>query len=148
MIQRDEEDEYLSSLQGSKLARLVDFLDEVRALPSVFRQVTEQTIQALDTISTADDVYRQCLHKLQAICDNHMTLPSSHKVSSDLARVGDYPISVDGGTADVWEGTYGGRKVCIKCPRVSEKDLQTVTQVRTQHRHGLFVSAEENPRAP
>ena len=148
LIQRDEEDEYLSSLQGSELARLVDFLDEVRALPSVFRPVTEQIPQALDTIPTADDVYRQCLHKLQAICGRHTTLPSSHNLSGDLARVGDYPISVDGGTADVWEGTYGGRKVCIKCPRVSEKDLQTVTQVRTQYWHGLFVSAEENLLAP
>jgi len=148
LIQRDEEDKYLSSLQGSELARLVDFLDEVRTLPSVFPPVTKQTIQALDTIPTADDVYRQCLHKLQAICDDHMTLPSSHKVSGDLARVGDYPISVDGGTADVWEGTCGSRKVCIKCPRVSEKDLQTVTRVCTQCCHTLSASAEEILLAP
>ena len=68
-----------------------------------------------------------------------MTLPSSHNVSGDLAKVGDYPISVDGGTADVWEGTYGGRAVCIKCPRVSEEDLQSVTRVRVQHWHALFA---------
>ena len=59
-----------------------------------------------------------------------MTLPSSHNVSGDLARVGGYPISIDGGTADVWEGTYRGRRVCIKCPRVCMEDLQAVTQVR------------------
>ena len=33
LIQHDEEDQYLSSLQGPELTRLVDFLDEVRALP-------------------------------------------------------------------------------------------------------------------
>jgi len=68
-----------------------------------------------------------------------MTLPSSHNVSGDLARVGDYPISVDGGTADVWEGTHDGRKVCIKCPRVSEADLQAVTQVRLCCPHPSFA---------
>jgi len=69
-----------------------------------------------------------------------MTLPSSHNISGDLARIGDYPISVDGGTADVWEGAHNGRKVCIKCPRVSEADLQAVTQVRLRYRHAFFAS--------
>jgi len=32
LIQRDEEEQYLSGLQESELRRLVDFLDEVRAL--------------------------------------------------------------------------------------------------------------------
>ena len=36
LIRRDREDQYLTSLQGPQLARLVDFLDEVRALPSAF----------------------------------------------------------------------------------------------------------------
>jgi len=129
LIQRDGEDQYLSSLRGPELDRLVDFLDEVRALCSIFCLVTEQIPQALNVVPTTDDVFRQCLHKLQAICGHHMTIPHSHNVSGDLARVGGYPISVDGGTADVWEGTYGGRKVCIKCPRVCMEDLRAVTQV-------------------
>jgi len=129
LIQRDEGDQYLSSLQGLELDRLVDFLDEVRALPSAFRPVTEQIPQALNVIPTTDDVFRQCLHKLQAICGHHMTLPTSHNVSGNLTRIGGYPISIDGGTADVWEGTHGGRKVCIKCPRVCMEDLLAVTQV-------------------
>ena len=32
LIRSDEEEQYLSSLQGSELTRLVDFLDEVRPL--------------------------------------------------------------------------------------------------------------------
>jgi len=134
LIQRDEEDQYLSGLQGSELDRLVDFFDEVRAFRSVFRPVTERFLQVLNAVPAADDVFRQCLHKLQAICGHHMTIPSSYNVPGDLARVGDYPISVDGGTADVWEGIHDGRKVCIKCPRVSEEDLQAVTQVRVRYR--------------
>ena len=34
LIQSDEEDHYLLSLQRSELTRLVDFLDKVRVLPS------------------------------------------------------------------------------------------------------------------
>ena len=41
LIRRDEEERYLSSLKGLELARLVDFLDEVRALPSNSYLVTE-----------------------------------------------------------------------------------------------------------
>ena len=32
LIRRDKEEQYLSSLQGPELARLVDFLDKVRTL--------------------------------------------------------------------------------------------------------------------
>jgi len=39
LIQHDEEDQYLSSLQGPELTRLVDFLDEVRALLLAFFQL-------------------------------------------------------------------------------------------------------------
>jgi len=36
LIQYDEKEQYLISLQGSELARLVKFLDEVHVVPSVF----------------------------------------------------------------------------------------------------------------
>ena len=36
LIRHDEKEQYLSSLQGSQLTRLVDFLDEVRIVPSAF----------------------------------------------------------------------------------------------------------------
>lgn len=36
LIQYDEKEHYLINLQGSELARLVNFLDEVHAVPSVF----------------------------------------------------------------------------------------------------------------
>jgi len=144
LIRYDEEEQYLASLKGSELDRLVDFLDEVRTPPSAFRSVTEQILQALDAMPTTDDIFRQCLHKLQAICVRHTTLPSSYNVSGDLTRVGSHPVSVDGGTSDVWGGTYHGRKVCIKCPRVSEEDFQAVRQVRIRYPHASFASAQEH----
>ena len=131
LIQRDEEEQYLISLQGSELVRLVEFLDEVRVLPLHSVRLWRR-LQALCAIPATDDVFRQCLHKLQAICGHRMIIPSSHNISGDLARVGDYPISVDGGTSDVWKGVHDGKNVCIKCPRVSEEDLQAITQVRVR----------------
>ena len=34
LIRKDEEEKYLSTLQGSELTRLIDFLDNVRSFPS------------------------------------------------------------------------------------------------------------------
>ena len=129
LIRHDEDEQYSSSLQGPELARLVDFLDDVRRFPSVFRPVVKQTPQALSTIPTTDDVFRQCLRKLRAICGCHTTLPSSHVVSGDLVKIGSHPIAF-GGFADVWEGTLGGRKVCVKVLRVTLNEDQSLTKVR------------------
>jgi hypothetical protein len=43
LIRHDEKEQYLSSLQGPELTRLVDLLDEVRALPSTFCPVTKHS---------------------------------------------------------------------------------------------------------
>jgi len=132
LIRHDEEEQYLSSLQGSELSQLIDFLDEVSILLSAFRQAMKQIIQALSAITTTDDVSRKCLRKLQAICGDNTTLPSSYTISGDLARVGDEPAAF-GGFADVWEGTHSGKKVCIKALRVTLSDDPTLTKVSTVH---------------
>jgi len=44
LVRRDKEEQYLSSLQGPELNRLVDLLDEVRTLPFAFHLVTEQIL--------------------------------------------------------------------------------------------------------
>jgi len=130
LIRHDEEERYLSSLRGSELARLVNFLDEVRTLLPPFRLVAKQTLQALGAIVTTDEVSRQCLRKLQTLCGDNTTLPSSYTVFGDLARVGDEPVAF-GGFADVWEGTHCGKKVCIKVLRVTLNDDPALTKVRT-----------------
>jgi len=71
-----------------------------------------------------------------------MTLPSSYDASGGLVRVGDHPIA-DGGFSDVWEGNHRGRKVCIKCLRVSVKNSKEVTKVRIRYRHGPSASSTE-----
>ena len=135
LIRRDEEEQYLSSLRGPELTRLVDFLDKVRALPSAFRPVTRQIPQVLDdTIPTTNDASRQCLSKLQAICGDNMILPSSYAISGELAKAGGHPIAF-GTLADVWEGVHGGRKVCVKVLKISTHDDQTLAKVCIRHRH-------------
>ena len=138
LIRRDEDEQYSSSLEGEELARLVDFLDDVRSLPPAFRSVANQITQALGTIPTSDDVFRQCLRKLRAICGHHTTLPSSHTICGDLARIGESPIAF-GGFADVWQGTHGGRGVCIKVLRVSLNDDESLAKVRIRHPHVIFL---------
>ena len=127
LIRHDEEDQYLIKLQGSELARLVDLLDQVRPLPSVFCSVMKRALQTLSTVSN-DDVSRQCLHELQAICDHRATLKCSYIVSDDLSRVGDLPITLSG-IVDVWEGNYRSRGVTIESRKVSLNDDQTLKKV-------------------
>ena len=77
-----------------------------------------------------------------------MIPPSSHNISDNLTEVGKYPMFTNGASADVWEGTYYGRKVCIKRLRVSIQSLPSVTQVRAYYQHVPPASAEENLWAP
>ena len=129
LIRYDEKEQYLISLQGSELTQLVDFLDKVHVVPSAFHQFTKQILQVLGAVTRTDDVARECLNKLQAICGHHATLPSSYIVSGPaIARVGDHPITL-GGIADVWEGTYRGEKVSIKTLRVCMKNHKAIKKV-------------------
>ena len=133
LIQYDEEEQYLTSLQGPELARLVDFLDKVHPVPSAYHQFTKQTLQALGAIPTTDDLARECINKLQAICGHHAILPSSYIASGQIARVGDGPVAL-GVIADVWEGTCRSKKVSIKCLRVPTENYQTIKKVRIRYR--------------
>ena len=58
-----------------------------------------------------------------------MTLPSSYIISGHLARFGDGPIAL-GGSAEMWEGTHNGGRVCIKVLYVTQCDSETPTKVR------------------
>jgi len=131
LIQHDEREQYLINLRGPQLARVVDLLDQVRALPSAFCPVTDRILQALSAISADDDLSRRCLHKLQAICSHHVILPSSYIASDQIARVGGSPIVLDA-IADVWEGIYHGKKVLIRCLRAPLNDDQTLKKVRSR----------------
>ena len=135
LIRHDEEDQYLTSLQGSQLTELVDFLDHVRALPSTFCPLTKRGLQTLNVISANDGVSQQCLHKLQAICGHYTILPSSYIASGKISRLGDGPIALSA-IADVWGGTHDGKKVTIKCFRVPLSDKQAFKKVRVLY--GIF----------
>ena len=128
LIRNDDEEKYLTSLRGSELSRLVDFLDEVCVLPLVLSELTNRGLQALDTTPVTDDVSRRCLHKLQAICGKRRILPSSYNVSGNLSTDGDNPVA-SGGFSDVWQGVYDGRRVCIKRLRITQQNHRTVERV-------------------
>ena len=128
----DEEERYLSSIQGSELTRLLDFLDHVCILLTAFGLATKQALQALDALSPNDDIYLQCLHKLQAICDHHTVLPPSYFASGEITRVGNHP-TVLGGVSDVWEGTCRNKRVSIEHLKISLNDDQARKKVRVRH---------------
>ena len=130
LIQHDEEEQYLCSLEGLELIRVVNFLDDVCPFPlaSLLLQVVKKTAQILGVAPIVDDVFQRCLHKLRAICSRHAILPSSCTISGHLARVGDSPVAL-GGFSDVWEGLHNGTRVCIKHLRVSEKIREAVEKV-------------------
>ena len=86
-------------------------------------------LQTLSTIPANDDISLQCLRKLQAICCHHATLPLSYITSGEIVRVGDGPID-SGGVADVWEGTYLGKRMSVKCLKVPSNGGQTLKEVR------------------
>ena len=128
----DEEELYLSSLQGSELTRLLDFLDRVCTLFSAFRPATKRALQTLGAIPSNDDIYLQCLHKLQVICGHHAALPPSYFASGEITRVGDHP-TVLGGVSDVWEGTCRNKRVSIEHLKISLNDDQARKKVRVRH---------------
>ena len=103
---------------------------------------TKQILQTLSVIPGTDQISRQCLHKLQTICGQRTTLPSSYKVSGGLSRVGDSAVAY-GGFADVWQGTHKGQIVCIKMLRISLNDGSILEQVRIRHRRVIGVSAKQ-----
>ena len=131
LIRHDDQERYLANLRGLQLTRLVDFLDEVRFLPSDLCLVTKRIPQTLNIISTDDDLPRQCLYKLQAICSHNAILPSSYIASGQIARVGDGPVAL-GAITDVWEGTYRDEKVSIRCLRAPLDHDKTLKKVRSR----------------
>lgn len=132
LIQSDEEEQFLINIRGSELSRLVDFLDGVldgvRALPLTSFQPTKFTLQVLGSPLLTDDIYRRCMHKLQAICGHHSVLPSSCTLLGDLARVGDEPVA-SGGCSDVWQGIHNGNNVCVKSLRCCTQNRRIIEKV-------------------
>ena len=137
LFRYDEEEQYLFSLQGSELTRLLDFLDRVCTLLSAFCLAKKQALQTLGAIPPNDDISIQCLRKLQAICGHHAALPSSYFASGEIARTGDHPI-VPGSISDVWEGTCRNKSVYIEHLKVSLNDDQARRKVRVRHGRPLF----------
>jgi len=79
LIRHDEEEQYLSGLRGSELARLVDFLDEVRTLPPPFRLLRNKLCRPLAPLSPPtifpDNVYANCKPSAVITQPSHPHIP-------------------------------------------------------------------------
>ena len=111
LIQHDKKEKYLIKLKGFQSTQLVDFLDEVRTAPLIFRQFRDRLPQALDVIPTNDDLARECLKKLHAICAARRAFPSSLILSGELERSG--PCFLNPFGYGYQRGTYRGKEVDI-----------------------------------
>ena len=98
-------------------------------LLSTFRPATKRALQTLDTIPSDDDIYMQCLRKLQAICAHHVALPPSYSAYGEITRVGYKPVVI-GGISDVWRGTCCNKRVSIEHLKVPLNDDQARKKVR------------------
>ena len=112
LIQFDQEEEYLTKLESPELTRVVDFLDKARTVPSTFLQFQDTLLQAFDVIPTNDNLARECLTKLHAICADRGAFPSSHILSSELDQVGPFTINSSGYCYQ--RGTYRGEEVDMR----------------------------------
>ena len=103
LIRYDEEERCLFGLQGSELARLLDFLDRVCTFLSAFRLATKQALQTIDAIPSSDDIYMQCFCKPQAVCGHHAALSSEDQVTANGDPCEKYATSVHK-VARFWPG--------------------------------------------
>jgi hypothetical protein len=116
------------NLQGDDLAWLVDYLDKVCcriALP----HSPHIPAQALDGLDSSGPAFRKCLRELRSICGTRAILPTLYTLSSHLLNIGPDPVAA-GGYGDIYEGTLGGSKVCVKRVRVyTSEDPKKATKV-------------------
>ena len=64
------------------------------------------------------------------MCGDHTIIPSSCMiVSGEITIAG----VVHGAIVDVWEGTYHGKKVSVKCLKICTEDYRTLKKVRIRY---------------
>ena len=121
ILHEEEYRRWMSGLQGEDLMGLVDYLDNVCRRVSLFSSPLNLR-QALNALDPGSPAFRKCLREFKNICGPKMILPTSYTVSSQLSNINPHPVA-SGGSADVYEGTLNGSKVCIKRVRIySHKD--------------------------
>jgi hypothetical protein len=102
----------VQNLQGEDLVWLVDYLDKVRRHISL-PHTPLNPVQALDDLDPSGAASRKCLRELKKICGTRAILPTSHTVSSGIIDTR-LDLFAGGGYGDVYTGTLGGSKVCVK----------------------------------
>jgi hypothetical protein len=115
----EEYKECVRNPQNGDLVWLVEYLDKVHLRVALPRSPLKLA-QALDSLDPSCTTSRKCVRELSSICGAAGILPTSYTLSSDL-NISRDPFT-EGGYGDVYEGTLGGLKVCIKRVRVYTGD--------------------------
>ena len=108
-------------LQGDDLVSLVDYLDTVRRPAALPHATSFTSAQALGVLSSSSSAFRVSLRELRKICGAGGILPTSYPISNDHLMVDSTPFA-EGGYGDVYGGTFGGSRVCVKRTRVYIRD--------------------------
>ena len=77
--------------------------------------------QALDSLDPPGTAFRKCLRELRSICSAGVILPTSYTPLSDFLSIDPDPFA-GGGYGDVYKGTLGDSRVCVKRMRVYTND--------------------------
>jgi len=123
ILQGEEYNQWVPSIQGDDLVGIVNYLDKVRRHVSPSHSPLKLP-QTLDDLDPSDSAFRRCLRELRHICGTRTVLPASYTFSSRNLNIGPRPVA-SGGSGDVYEGSLSGLKVCAKRVRVYSKDGPT-----------------------
>ena len=118
--------EWVLQLQGDNLMGLVGYLDKVCCHVSFLCFLIKPS-QVLDIFDPASSTFQKCLHELRHLCGSRRILPASYAILPSFLSIGHQPVA-SGGPGDIYEGMFGGLKVCVKRIRVYSKSSPTSTE--------------------
>ncbi|KAF9789363.1 kinase-like protein [Thelephora terrestris] len=104
ILHGEEYKQWAKRINDADAKKLVEFLDK-----------------ALGDLDHTSPGHRRCMRELSHICGARRILPASHTLPSQDLTISPQPFA-SGGSGDVYEGTFGRSKVCIKRVRVYSKD--------------------------
>ncbi|KAF9789477.1 kinase-like domain-containing protein [Thelephora terrestris] len=117
---------HIHGLQGNDLKEFVELLDN-----------------ALNHLPTNDDLFRKTFRRLQSTCSNRGILPSSCLIPDGMLSKSERAVAA-GGFADVYQGEFDGKMVCVKVLRLYSQDIGGVT-MKAFHREAIVWKRLRHP---
>ncbi|KAF9257178.1 kinase-like protein, partial [Marasmius fiardii PR-910] len=111
----------LSSPKGIDALSGIDIQSEARVVVDLLHTEIQAIVLGKRSYPHDDDYRKKCIKCLQRLVRKHHILPDSLFVN-DIENTS--PISSGGGYCDIYQGTSGGRSICLKVLRVYVRDGQ------------------------